>query len=500
MRSQLTRFTLNLATFAGAVALFCSLNSAAYAQNFQMVAGGANEDAAQGGVIQAADDDNGFIAVGHSSSFGVDQDVYVIRTDKCGQVVWSRTYDFGGDDVGRKIRRTKDGNYIIVGTTQNLRNCCTENDAFLLKITYDGDVVWARTYGGVSKDEGADVRDAGDIFYFAGRTASFGAGRYDAWLGGVRATDGSIIWSRVYGGRNTDGFNALDLGCGSSIIATGDTRSFTVNGDMDVFAMKTDLNGNPLWTEHMGGKGDEAGRSIINYDDKTFYIAGYTTSPGNGTDAYIFNGLCKTGAYVADIAFTSSGVIGDDQFTEIQRSRKENLVLTGFLQDASGGFGGYDVLLAEVTPGLAMVGPFPWVYGKGKDDQGWSVATVNSSDDDYNYIIAGFNDSFGVFGDRDFYEIRTDQSGKVGCYAEQPKVEKVGAEFKDIHVRTQFPMVLVHCKADPEVRRNEEGKIICSSCFKGIEQQGGDDQLSLRSSDGAGQLRVLTVSAPSASK
>jgi hypothetical protein len=492
MRSRFEGLVPSLATIAGAFTLFCGLTVSAGAQQFQMVAGGANEDAAQGGVIQAGDDDNGFIAVGHSSSFGPDQDVYVVRTDKCGQIVWSRTYDFGGDDIGRKIRQTKDGNYVIVGSTQNLRNCCTENDAFLLKITYDGDVVWARTYGGVSKDEGADVRTSGDTYYFAGRTASFGAGRYDGWLGAVNGGDGSILWSRVYGGRNTDGFNALDLGCGESIIAAGDTRSYTINGNVDIFAIKTTLNGAPIWTEHIGGKGEEVGRSITAYDEKTFYIAGYTQSLGNGNDAYIYRGLCETGALVNDIAFTAAGVVGDDQFTEIQTNRNNgNLGLSGFLQDAPGGFGAYDALLQEVDPNLNFV--FARVFGKGRDDQSWSVAVVNGFDDPYNYIVAGFNDSFGVFGGRDFYEVRTTAFGKVPCYVEEPKEEKIEPGFKPLAARTQSPLILVHCKADPGVARNEEGKIICSTCFDGIQQQGGGDQLSLRDANVNEQVRVAKV-------
>ena len=64
----------------------------------------------------------------------------------------------------------------IVGETENLNNCCTRNDIFLLKISAAGAVQWTRTYGGLDIDEGRDVQVSSTGYVVAGITASFGQG------------------------------------------------------------------------------------------------------------------------------------------------------------------------------------------------------------------------------------------------------------------------------------------------------------------------------------
>ena len=481
MRSKFTRLATSLLSLTGAAALFCGFNTTAHAQ-FQTVAGGGGEDAAQGGII--AYNEEATIAVGHSSSFGNDQDVYVVVTDICGNVRWARTYDFGGADIGRKIRYNKNHDaFVIVGSTENLNNCCTQNDAFLMEIDRDGNVNWARTYGGVSDDQGNDVRVGRDedVYYFAGQTASFGQGRYDAWLGGVNAGDGSIIWSRVYGGRGSDGFNALDLGCGDgTLVAAGYTYNNTDDGSSDILVAKTDLGGNivgPFGMRHYGGDGDQAANSVINYYNKLCYVAGYTTGIGNSTLAYAMGIDCETGDPAVDKAFGNPKDGSDNRFTEIQLAADgKNLALTGYAQHYV--FGEYDVLLAELNTKLDRVGLGFVFYGAERDDQGWSVMTARGFDGD-NYVIAGFTDNFGVFGERDLYEIRTDSKGDSRCNWKPADIWETRPGYKPYSFRTPSPLVLVHCNARPEVRENKEGKILCSVCYDGKEQElGGGEELS----------------------
>ena len=461
MRSTLTRLVSGLSTFAGAAALFCGLGSSASAQ-YHAVYGGGAEDAAQGGVIETSSGE--YMTVGYTDSFGGDRDVYIIKTDRCGRQAWARTYNFGGNDEGKKIRETPSGEFVVVGNTENLRNCCTQNDAFLMKIDPDGNVVWARTFGGVDDDQAADVKVLDDVYYFAGRTNSFGRGDYDAWLGAVD-NGGSLLWSRVYGGDLADGFNALDFNdCdGTSIVAAGDTRSYSVNGDLDVYVMRTDLNGIPAakWPHYYGSGRDDAALTILGHKQE-IYVAGYTDGVGNGREGYILHLDCD-GKNVGDIALGASGVGLTDVFTEIQFNPfNGNIALTGYIEKPNSGFGGYDVWLVEVTPGLA--GVLTRNYGGGKHDQGWSLAVVNGINAQWDYVIAGWTESYGVFGDRDVYQIRADQNGKSGCQESEPKLQKAEPRYDPQDLRTWWPMVRVICDARAETRDVDGWKWICSSC------------------------------------
>ncbi len=482
MRSKFTRLATSVLSLAGTAALFCGLTTTAHAQ-FQMVAGGGSEDAAQGGVIPYYDE--GTITVGHSSSFGNDQDVYVVMTDLCGNVRWARTYDFGGADIGRKIRYNKRRDaFIIVGSTDNKFSDCTQREAFLMEIDRNGNPNWSRTYGGKRDDQGNDVRVSrdGDFYYFAGQTSSFTkAGDYDAWLTGVRSDDGQLGWSRTYGEpkwQQDDGFNALDLGCGdNTIIAAGYTRNYTRGSDMDILVAKVyDYNGDlagsgTLW--HYGSGKDEAANSIVNFYNKIFYVAGYTSEYG-GNLAYVMGGYCDNGEVYVDKVYGDPARGGDNQFTEVQISGDgQGIALTGFVQDYL--FGGYDVLLAELNIPLDPMGFGFGIYGADRDEQGWSVTLAPGVDGDYNYVMAGFTDDFGIFGDRDLYQIRTDRNADSRCYWERGDLWQERPGFRLIQEKVKVPYLDLGCEVRPEIRENAEGQILCSVCFERDQEQDGNE-------------------------
>jgi hypothetical protein len=479
-----------LATLAGTVALFCISGPAANAQ-YQAVYGGGRDDAAQGGIIETGSGD--FLSVGYSDSFGADRDIYVIMSDICGTVLWARTYDIGGNDEGKKVRETALGEFVIIGTTENLNNCCTRSDAFLMKIDPAGNVVWARTMGGIDDDQGADVKVRGTTFYFAGRTNSFGRGDYDGWLGAVDDNSGALLWSRVYGGEQADGFNGLDFSeCDNgTIIAAGDTRSYTANGDLDIYAIRTDFNGVPVggWPFHYGSGVDDLAWSVLGLNSD-IYIAGYTDGVGNGREGYILHVDCD-GNYLNDRAY-GGGLGLDDELTEIQFDSFNGIfVLTGFMQDPPGGFGGYDVWMMRLNGNLSPSAP-AFLYGDQQDEQGWSVAASHNFFAPGYYSMAGWTESYGVFGGRDLYQISTDQNGRSGCQESRPQVLRFQPGYGPQPSPTWWPQARVICDARVSDNLNNLWQWICTSCP--LLRNAPDGRgLSLRDNHGADQARMITA-------
>ena len=89
-------------------------------------------------------------------------------------------------------------------------------------------------------------------YVIAGRTASFGAGYNDVYLIKAAAS-GDTLWTRTYGGSNSDEGNSVQQTSDGGYIIAGWTNSFGA-GDRDVYLIKTDSLGNvgvaePL-TEH----------------------------------------------------------------------------------------------------------------------------------------------------------------------------------------------------------------------------------------------------------
>ena len=183
--------------------------------------------------------DGGYIVAGETQSFGVGwTDVYLIKTDANGDVIWTKTYGGSGGDCGNSVQQTSDGGYIIVGGITYF-DC----DVYLIKTDANGDVEWTKTYGGSGEDCGNSVQQTSDGGYIiVGKTTSFGAGASDVYLIKTDA-NGNAEWTKTYGGGGEDCGNSVQQTSDGGYIIVGGTTSFGAGGG-DVYLIKTDAYGN----------------------------------------------------------------------------------------------------------------------------------------------------------------------------------------------------------------------------------------------------------------
>jgi len=200
--------------------------------------------------------------------------VYLIKTNANGDTIWAKTY---GRTCGYSVQQTSDGGYIITGNRYG--------GVYLIKTNANGDTIWTKTFGGTGN--GYSVRQTSDGGYIiAGYTSSFGAGGYDVYLIKTNA-NGDTIWTKTFGGTGNDcGYSVQQTLDGGYIIA-GYTSSFGAGG-YDVYLIKTDANGNAVWTKTFGGNDNDYGRSVQQTSDGGYIITGYTASFGaGGSDVYL---------------------------------------------------------------------------------------------------------------------------------------------------------------------------------------------------------------------
>ena len=154
---------------------------------------------------------------------------------------WEKIYGGTSDEWGFSIQQTNDGGYIITGYTNSFGN--GTEDLYLIKTDNNGDSLWSKTFGATNGEEGSSVQQTNDGGYIiTGSTQSFGNGGYDVWL---IKTDGNgdSLWTKTYGGIDDDHGSSVQQTNDGGYIITGYTSSFG-NGDIDIYIIKTDGNGN----------------------------------------------------------------------------------------------------------------------------------------------------------------------------------------------------------------------------------------------------------------
>jgi len=362
---------------------------------FEQTFGGGGSD--YGYSVQQTRDD-GYIVAGYTTSFGSGgYDVYLVKTDFEGNVLWTRTFGGSSNDYGKSVQQTSDGGYIVAGYTYT---SSARNDVYLVKTDAGGNALWTRTFGGYDYDYGNSVRQTNDGGYIiAGYTSSFGAGGYDVYLVKTDA-NGNALWTRTFGGYSSDyGYSVQQTDDGGYIV-TGYTYS-SGNGNADVYLVKTDAGGNTLWTRTVGGSSSDYGYSVQQTNDGGYIVTGYAYSSGNGNaDVY----LVKTDAGGNTLWTRTVGGSSYDYGYSVQQTHDGGYIIGGYTN--SGGAGQYDMYLVRTSPD----GNVLWTrtFGGSSYDYGYCVQQT----DDGGYVIAGSTHSFGEGGDNIFL-IKTDREGNV---------------------------------------------------------------------------------------
>ncbi|MFQ5906150.1 MAG: hypothetical protein ACE5JA_06210, partial [bacterium] len=265
-------------------ALFVFPFSASAVATFERTYGGSGWD---GGWSVQQTLDRGYIIAGATPYLGSGKyDVYLVKTDSLGNVLWEETYGEPYEDKGYSVQQTLDGGYVIAGKTYSFGGYGVDGDVYLIKTDSLGHLLWERTYGGSEDDEGWSVQQTSDRGYIvAGYTGSFGAGYTDVCLFKTDSL-GNVLWEKTYGGESTEYGYSVDQTVDGGYVVAGHTRIGA--GNYDFYLVKTDSLGNLLWERTYGGSENDRGYSVQQTSDGGYVIAGYTESFGAGSgDVYL---------------------------------------------------------------------------------------------------------------------------------------------------------------------------------------------------------------------
>jgi hypothetical protein len=333
--------------------------------------------------------DNGYIIAGKTNSYGSGSaDVYLIKTNANGNILWEKTYGGSDSDYGYSVQQTTDGGYIVAGYTGSFG--AGGNDIYLIKTDADGDTLWTKTYGGTGSERGYSVQQTTDGGYIVtGITNSFGAGGIDFYL--VKTdVDGDTLWTRTYGGTESDyGYSVQQTTDGGYIVA-GYTKSFGA-GYYDFYVIKSDANGDTLWTRTYGGTESEYGYSAQQTSDNGYIIAGKVSN-----DPF----LVRTDAN-GDTLWTR--IYDGKVANSVQQTMDNGFIFTGVT--SSGGWGS-NLLVVKTRDNGDTLWTRIYECAANGNDFGYSVQQTT----DNGYIVAGMGRSRTGY-DYDAWLLRIDDFG-----------------------------------------------------------------------------------------
>jgi len=382
------------------LASFCILSfspASAQLKKGEVIVGGGNDDVANS-VIQTKD--GGYALAGYTASYGVGADnIYVVKMGENLKIQWTKTIG-GLADEGNEIVQTKDSGYVIVGNTESFG--LGVRNIYVVKLDVSGNLQWTKSIGGSHSDEGYSIIQTKDGGYaITGETRSVAdTANGDVYVVKLSAS-GNIMWTKTIGGRGEDAGNSIVQTLDGGFAIAGETYSFGDTAYGDVYVIKLDSAGNIKWTKTIGGIYRDLAYSIIQTNDAGYAIAGRTESFGAGGDDMYVIKLDAAG----NLQWTKTiGGTNIDFAYSIVQAYDKGYAISGGTFSFGPGYG-YIYLVK-----LDSSGNLKWtnIFGDATSDYSYSLVQTADS----GYAVAGITNGIGV-GTYDIILVKTDSIGNT---------------------------------------------------------------------------------------
>ena len=403
-----------LQPFLALTLLFASSPSFGQTIEWEESYGGSNdEDSKEMSMIET--DDKGFVLIGHSMSDDLDVsgnygnwDYWVVKIDSVGNIEWDQNYGGSGPDRANSIIQTDDGGYFLAGRSGSNDNDVSGNngnyDYWVLKLDSNGSIEWEKNFGGTYQETATAVLEtqSGDLLVGGSSSSSDKdvSGNYgftDQWIVKLDPS-GGLIWEQHYGGSESERISdILETEDGSYIVA-GYTESYdhdvsSNNGKKDAWVFEIDPSGNMKWEETYGGSDDEEVRSMIEAHGGGYILAGESKSSdqdvsGNyGGYDYWILRIDSSGTIQWDRHFGGNEW---DRTKSVKKGVEGGYIVSGRTRSSDHDVSTNQGAADFWTIKLDSLGNMEWeeTYGGSSGDTALSIVPLDSG-----YVMAGISES-----------------------------------------------------------------------------------------------------------
>jgi hypothetical protein len=241
----------------------------------------------------------GYIVAGYSSSSDGDvstnygnEDVWVIKLDANGNMLWQKSIGGTGNERAYSIQQTTNGGYIVAGYTNSNDGVVSGNhgyseDYWVIKLDFSGNIEWKKCFGGTQQEYATSIQQTSDNgFIVVGQSTSNDGdlinnqGYQDGWIVKLDAI-GNIVWKKSLGGMADEWFTSvIQLPSGEYLVAgytnSNDGDIAGNHGDTDAWIIKLDELGNIIWNKCIGDGTLNTLNSLQRTSDVGFVFSGHS--------------------------------------------------------------------------------------------------------------------------------------------------------------------------------------------------------------------------------
>lgn len=338
-----------------------------------------------------------FLAVGFSCKLKEPIDFNVLK--------YYKTLNVPLKDIGTKINKTTDGNFIVCGISQDSQYM------WAAKINIDGDPIWQSIYSELGLGQARDIIQTQDGNFMICGSVWKSTTNADIVVAKINNSDGKISKSYSFGGESLDLGLSIKQTADNGFIVAG-FNSSTNNkirnttkqlGSGDMYLLKLKADGTAEWDSHFGGLNYEAAHTVIQLPDQSYMLCGSTTSKGKGgNDVYIV----KTNIVGQLVRDTIYGDIGEDIAYSIKPTKDGYYILSGSTSSIKeGANGGTDVYILKIREDGSLL----WKDAYGDVEEEVSYEIIETTDKGYAAI--GFKENSNNIGFPQVYLVKTNIEG-----------------------------------------------------------------------------------------
>ncbi len=230
--------------------------------------------------------DGGFAAVGYTDvDLETGTDVVLVRFDATGDTLWTRSYGGDREEFGWDVVETPDGGFFVVGFIE--APTAGREDVLVLRVDASGERLWERTFGGTGRDRAWSATltvDGGLVI--AGEAEQAGSRHRDAYLIRVDG-EGGERWIRTIEEPGDQRVYQIARTDDGAFVVTGTTGTDS-QANRDVYVVRVDADGNPVWTRTYGEVPDDVGHGVMALAGGEVLVTGYGGTRSNGgSDVYL---------------------------------------------------------------------------------------------------------------------------------------------------------------------------------------------------------------------